>query len=144
MEDVGEDQLVMKQKPGIYDALFEEDSDEESFPLPKGGIQAAVNALRLALKHPVTFSVKGQKPISFAATLSPTAKERLKSQRLKRLGTSPSSSPVPPPLSASQQSPKKTEAEAEKPGNVRTSTRLTVCSYSTLGFPPHFCVYELR
>jgi hypothetical protein len=55
---VHEDPIEEESKPqveeekGIYDILYTSDSDDEYETLPSGGIQAAVNALRIALKHP--------------------------------------------------------------------------------------------
>lgn len=49
--DVKPDEKAAEPERGVYDILYASDSDEEE-GLPSGGIQAAVNALRIALKHP--------------------------------------------------------------------------------------------
>jgi hypothetical protein len=48
-----ESQRSEPSEEGLYDVLYRSDEDDEEYDIPfTGGIQAAVNALRVALKHP--------------------------------------------------------------------------------------------
>ncbi|PRP77558.1 X-ray radiation resistance-associated protein 1-like [Planoprotostelium fungivorum] len=65
-----------------YDALFESDSDDE--PEARAPpVLSAINALKFALNYSTTFN---DNFFTFASSLSPEAKERLKERRMIKLG----------------------------------------------------------